>query len=254
MQRKLKLQNKFSQNQIQIIIILIQIIQLFIVNKYIYNFLLVEKIEKNTDIILNSEICSPEIYLIFEKGNNSENGSFLITINHIKSNRNRNCRNNISDFIYCDSIEYSKCGSCEDEKCSLIQCGKEKFFSNNIIFEKYDEICTPKNITHKEKEEICLNFDEVNSFRQFNECIYELDTKFNYMNSSIYLIIILIVLCIILLIFYYNKYLIANNKKPFNVPIFFTETFFPNINNDNEYELYIMKNNETNLPEKYNNI
>ncbi len=78
--------------------------------------------------------------------------------------------NNISDYIYCNNIEYSKCRNCQEDRCLLIQCGKESLRYENIIFEKYDDICIPKNISNEEKEEVCLNFDEVNSYRIFNEC------------------------------------------------------------------------------------
>ena len=54
-----------------------------------------------------------------------------------------------------------------------------------------------------------------------------------------------------MIIIFYNKYLITNEAKPFNVPIIFTETFFPNINDkDNEHQK--LENNEsTNSPNIY---
>ena len=89
---------------------------------------------------------------------------------------------NISDYIYCNNIEYSRCGNCQESKCSLIQCGKESIKSENIIFEKYDDICIPKNISNEEKGIICFNFNEVNSYRIFNECNIETYYELNYLN------------------------------------------------------------------------
>ena len=168
--------------------------------------------------------------------------------------------NNISDYIYCNNIEYSKCRNCQEDRCLLIQCGKESLRYENIIFEKYDDICIPKNISNEEKEEVCLNFDEVNSYRIFNECNNESYYELNYMDSKIHLIIILVILNIVLIIIFYNKYLITKKRKPFNVPIIFTETFFPNINNDKDNEQQKIKSDEnenditSNFFGKYQNI
>ena len=63
------------------------------------------------------------------------------------------------------------------------------------------------------------------------------------MSSNIYLIIIWFIIFIFLIIIFYNKYLIAQKKRPFNMPIIFPETLFPNIINDNEQQ--IIKNNES---------
>lgn len=235
-------------------IIQIQIILFTIVNYNLYNFILDEIIGNDSEIILDSQLHFQEIYLLLEKSNKTEIGTFLITINHIKSNRNNENSNyeNNSIYNYCDSIDYSKCGNCEDNKCSLILCGKESFNSNINYFEKLDDICIPKNITNKKKKEICLNFNEVNSFKAFNECIYEFNSTFNYISSSLYLIIILIVISTILFIIYYNKYLIEKNQKPFNVPIIFTEFFFPN-NNKDEDEDYLQITEE-NLSSPYDRV
>jgi len=89
-------------------------------------------------------------------------------------------------------IELSKCKNCEDNLCSLIQCGKETLEFNKTFFEKYVDICIPRNISKKEKNEICYNFNEVNSYRTFNECNIQLNYEFNYISSSIHLIIIVI--------------------------------------------------------------
>ena len=132
-------------------------------------------------------------------------------------------------------IELSKCKNCEDNLCSLIQCGKETLEFNKTFFEKYVDICIPRNISKKEKNEICYNFNEVNSYRTFNECNIQLNYEFNYISSSIHLIIIIIILFFFLIIIFYNKYLISNEIKPFNTPRILTDTFFPIINkNDNE--------------------
>lgn len=210
----------------------------------------------NSRINFNSDIYSSEIILIFEKSNNSDYGSFSITIEHIKLNKSEINENSISDYIYCNSIEYTKCGKCEEEKCALIQCGKEIINLNNYIFKKYDEVCIPRNISNKEKKEICLNFNEVNSYKQFNECIYNSNYEVYYMSSSLYLIIIWFIIFIFLIIIFYNKYLMAQNKRPFKVPMIFPETLFPNIINDNEQQ--IIKNNESTYSPyifgKFNNI
>ena len=200
-------------------------------------------INNNSQINFNSDIYSPIIILMFEKNNNSDYGSFSITIENIKLNKNGINANSISDYIYCNSIENSKCGKCEEDKCSLIQCGKEIINLQNYIFKKYDEICIPRNISNKQKEEICINFNEVNSYKQINECISSSNYEVYYMSSNIYLIIIWIIIFIFLIIIFYNKYLIAQKKSPFNVPIIFPETLFPNIINDNEQQ--IIKNNES---------
>ena len=174
----------------------------------------------------------------------------------INFNKTQIYENNISDLIYCNMVEYKKCKNCEDNKCSLILCGKETLESDKTIFEKYEDVCIPNNISNEEKNEICLNFNGVNSYRSFNEC-NSLNYQFYYISSSIYLIIIIIVLLIFMIIIFYNKYLITNEAKPFNVPIIFTETFFPNINDkDNEHQK--LENNEsTNSPNiygKYQNL
>ena len=200
-------------------------------------------INNNSQINFHSDIYSPIIILIFEKGNNSNYGSFNITIENIKFNKSGINEKSISNYIYCNSIEYLKCGKCEEDKCSLIQCGKEIINLNNYIFKKYNEICIPKNISNKEKHEICLNFNEVNSYKEFNECISNSNYEVSYMSSNIYLIIIWFIIFIFLIIIFYNKYLIAQKKRPFNMPIIFPETLFPNIINDNEQQ--IIKNNES---------
>ena len=115
-----------------------------------------------------SNIYSSELNLMFEKNINSEFGSFVVTIEHANINKSKILENNISDYIYCNSIDSSKCGTCEEDKCSLIQCGKEIANENNYIFKKQDEVCIPKNISNQEKQEICLNFNEVDSYKQFN--------------------------------------------------------------------------------------
>lgn len=83
------------------------------------------------------------------------------------------------------------------------------------IFVIYEDICIPRNISNQMKNEICLNFNEANSFRTYNECIYESNLNFNYISSRIYLIIIIILFVLILAIIYYNKYLIAKKEKSY---------------------------------------
>ena len=109
----------------------------------------------------------------------------------IKSIKTDFCENNISEFVYCNSIDYSKCGNCKDEKCTLIKCGQEILTSYKNILVIYEDICIPRNISNQMKNEICLNFNEANSFRTYNECIYESNLNFNYISSRIYLIIII---------------------------------------------------------------
>ena len=120
------------------------------------------------------------------------------------------------------------------------------------IFVIYEDICIPRNISNQMKNEICLNFNEANSFRTYNECIYESNLNFNYISSRIYLIIIIILFVLILAIIYYNKYLIAKKEKPFNAPSILAQTLFPNIN---DYQS--KKSNESVSPNfrgKYYNI
>ena len=192
-----------------------------------------------------SNIYSSELNLMFEKNINSECGSFVVTIEHANINKSKILENNISDYIYCNSIDSSKCGTCEEDKCSLIQCGKEIANENNYIFKKQDEVCIPKNISNQEKKEICFNFNEVDSYKQFKECIHDSNYEIYYMSSSLYLIIIWLIIAIFLIIIFYNKYIIAQKKKPFNVPIIFPESFFPNIINDDDNEQQIIRNNES---------
>ena len=45
----------------------------------------------------------------------------------------------------------------------------------------------------------------------------------------------MIILFILWIIIYYNKYLIAKKEKPFNVPKIFSETLFPDINENEHY-------------------
>ena len=214
--------------------------------------------DNNSEIHFILDIYTPEIYLIVIKNPNSKFGAFNISIKHLINNKNDFKNNNISDYIYCNNIEYSRCGNCQENRCLLIQCGKESIRYENMIFEKYDDICIPKNISNEEKTEICLNFDEVNSYRIFNKCNNESFFEFNYMDSNIHLIIILVVLIIVLIIIFYNKYLITKKKKPFNVPIISTETFFPSINNDKDNEQQKIKSDETDITSnffgKYQNI
>lgn len=216
--------------------------------KYMNDTDLFVYINNNSNINYISNIYSSELNLLFEKDINSECGSFVITIEHINLNKSKELENNISDYIFCNSIESSKCGECKEDKCSLIQCGKEIINENNYIFKKQDEICIPKNISNQEKQEICLNFNEVDSYKQFKECIYNSNYEIYYMSSSLYLIIIWVIIFIFLIIIFFNKYLIAQKKKPFNLPIIFPECFFPNVINDDDNEQQIIRNNESTIP------
>lgn len=199
---------------------------------------------------------------MMEKDDENKESSFKITVKNIKTLQNEYCKYiPKNSFISCGSTTLTECRNCKNELCTLIQCGKEIENPINYIdkFETYNELCVPRNISDKRKKFMCRNFDEVNSYRIFNECNYSINYKFVFMTSEIYLIIVLIILGTALIIIYYNNYLIRRKKKPFKMPSIFPETLFPDINNiNNNYQK--MKNNEENMRSvtfingKYNNI
>ena len=219
-------------------------------------------ISNNSEIIFDTRRCVPSIYLIMEKENINIESSFKITIKNIKLSQNEYCKYApINSFIFCGAANITECRNCENEFCTLIQCGKEIENPINYIdqFETYNELCVPRNTSDRRKKLMCKNFNDVNTYRIFNECNYESNYKFVFMTSELYFTIVFIILAIALIIIYYNNYLIRKKQKPFNTPSIFPETIFPDINNiNNEYQN--MNKNEDIIrslnyySSKYNNI
>lgn len=201
------------------------------------------------------------MFFILKKINNSNKATFYITIEKISYNNESNKYINESDYYHCNSIDNSRCGKCEDNICTLIQCGKETInFTEDITkFEIFNEICIPRNISNEEKKNICLNFNEANSYKVFNEC--NIDFEYNvisFISGSFLLLIIFIVFGTSLTIIYYNKYIINKKKMPFNIKYKLLQICFPNINEDS-LNYQTMKNDENNTGAnnyfiKYNNI
>lgn len=173
---------------------------------------------------------------------------------------NQYCKpTNKTSFVSCGSTALEKCRDCGNNMCSSIQCGKEVEKPVDYIdqFVIYNELCIPRNISDKKKKSMCKNFHGVNSYRVFYSCDYNIKYSFSFITSEFYMILVLIILGLTSIIVYYNNYLIKKKQKPFNLPLRFLETLFPNDNNiNNEYQQ--MKSEDKfggiTASNKYNNI
>lgn len=176
-------------------------------------------------------MCVFSIFIIFEKENYGKRSSFKISTNYILNNKlNENCQYiHETPFAFCGESKLYDCRNCLRESCSLIQCGKEEEDSVNHFdnFETFYEICVPLSITDKKKKSLCKNFYGANTYRQYNECKFDINHNLQSSKSEIYIIIIFLILICSFFVIYYNVYLIKKRQMPFSPPGILPELLFP---------------------------
>ena len=65
-------------------------------------------------------------------------------------------------------------------------------------------MCLPYTVNDKMKKIMCNNFADVNTYRSYDECIFENNDKNTSLQTTIFSIIIIIIGLFTLLILYYN--------------------------------------------------
>ena len=99
-------------------------------------------------------------------------------------------------------------------------------------------MCLPYTVSDKKKKKMCNNFNNVNTYRSFDECIFENNDKNTSLQTLIFSIVIFIVGSISILIIYYNvsvrifyylffSQIMKTGEPPFNLPENFPEFLIP---------------------------
>jgi hypothetical protein len=99
-------------------------------------------------------------------------------------------------------------------------------------------MCLPYTVSDKVKKTMCNNFNNVNTYRSFDECIFENNDKNTSLQTLIFSIVIFIVGSISTLIIYYNvsvrifiiyffSQIMKTGEPPFNLPENFPEFLIP---------------------------
>ena len=65
-------------------------------------------------------------------------------------------------------------------------------------------MCLPYRVNDKMKKIMCNNFADVNTYRSYEECIFENNDKNTSLQTTIFSIIIILIGLFIILILYYN--------------------------------------------------
>jgi len=150
----------------------------------------------------------------------------------------------------------TECNNCQIENCSYIQCGKEITNKKTYLdsFKKKNEFCIPRNLSYKLKKNFCNNFDNVNTYREINECEYDFKYEYHSMNDIILFSIIIIILSLTFTIIYYNNYVIKNKSPPFQPPSLFPRFLLLNSGEDSQISIKKSTDEITKLGTFYRNI
>ena len=80
-------------------------------------------------------------------------------------------------------------------------------------------MCLPYRVNDKMKKIMCNNFADVNTYRSYDECIFENNDKNTSLQTLVFSIVIFIVGSISILIIYYNvsvRIFIISTQSSFN--------------------------------------
>lgn len=65
-------------------------------------------------------------------------------------------------------------------------------------------MCLPYNVSDKVKRLMCNNFENVNTYRAYDECIFENNDKNLSLQTLVFSIVIIIIATLTIMIIYYN--------------------------------------------------
>ena len=110
-------------------------------------------------------------------------------------------------------------------------------------------MCLPYTVSDKVKKNMCNNFQNVNTYRTFEECIFDYNDKNTSLQTLIFSIVIIIIGTFSFMIIYYNVsvrifinifyQIMKTGEPPFNLPENFPQFLIPakiNLKLENEDE------------------